>query len=459
MKKNFIEFKNFIKGKNTAVLGIGVSNKPLIRFLVDLGAKVTAFDRKNSEDLKEECDEFKTLGVNLVLGEDYLDNLSGFEVIFKTPSMRMDLPHLVKAHQEGAYITSEMEEFVKYCPAKVYGITGSDGKTTTTTIISKMLQEEGYNVYVGGNIGTPLFSCIEEINTEDRVVLELSSFQLMSMDVSPDICIITNLSPNHLDIHKDMEEYIEAKKNIFKFGDENQLVVLNMDNTITCNMQKEIKGSISLFSSKTQDGVKAYLKDDVLFLEDKPVVNSNDIVIKGMHNVENYLAAFCAVSSEVSISNMKKVCENFKGVSHRMEFVRELNGVKYFNDSIASSPTRTLAGLKAFDKKVILLAGGYDKNIPFEVLAKEGEDYIKILILMGDTKEKIKEAFVRVLGQRVENIEIYMVGDLEEGVRLAKDKGTWGDIVTLSPACASFDAFKNFEVRGNKFKEYVSNLF
>ena len=208
MKKSFNEFKRFIKDKNTAVLGIGVSNIPLIRYLVALGAKVSAFDKKEENELGAGAKEFKALGVTLVLGADYMENLHGFQVIFKTPSMRIDMPALVKEKQAGAFITSEIEEFVKYCPAKIFGVTGSDGKTTTTTLIYKMLVEEGYKTWVGGNIGTPLFTQIEEINSKDMVVLELSSFQLMTMNVSPEVAVFTNLSPNHLDMHKNMQEYI-----------------------------------------------------------------------------------------------------------------------------------------------------------------------------------------------------------------------------------------------------------
>ena len=458
MKKDFNEFKKYIKGKKVAVLGIGISNTPLIHFLVRLGAKVTAFDRKSAKDLEKENLELKSLGVNTVLGESYLDNLKGYEVIFKTPSMRMDLVQIQKAIEEGAYVTSEMEEFVKYCPAKIYGVTGSDGKTTTTTIISKMLMKEGYKVYVGGNIGKPLFSQIEEIKPSDKVVLELSSFQLMSMDVSTDVAVVTNLSPNHLDIHKDMEEYINAKKNIFKYQDEKGILVLNLDNEVTRTLKPEAKGKVRFFSTKERVKDGAYYEDGILYLYGEKVVLKKDIVIIGMHNVENYLAAFTALYGDVSIESMKAVCESFTGVEHRMEFVREISGVKYYNNAIASSPTRTVAGLKAHDTKVILLAGGYDKHIPFDYLAEEGINYIKVLILMGATKEKIKASFLKVMKERHIDLEIHEAGSQEEAVLIAKKLAKPGDIVTLSPACASFDAFKNFEERGNKFKEFVSSL-
>ncbi|WP_286910181.1 UDP-N-acetylmuramoyl-L-alanine--D-glutamate ligase [Clostridium sp. UBA1652] len=458
MKSDFNEFKVFIKGKKVGVLGIGVSNIPLINFLLELGAEVTAFDKKDETQLGDIGKDFINKGVKLSLGEDYLSRLKGFDVIFKTPGMRIDLPELVNAKNEGTHITSEMEEFVKYCPAKIYGITGSDGKTTTTTIVSKLLIEEGLKTWVGGNIGSPLFSNIEEITTKDRVVLELSSFQLMTMKEKIDKVIVTNITPNHLDMHKGMDEYVDAKKNIFKYQEKEDLLVLNIDNEITKSFIGEAKGHVKTFSSKEELKDGAYLKDGYLYIRDKKIINKDEIVIKGTHNIENYLAAFLVTEDEVSIESMVTVARNFKGVAHRCELIREVEGVKYYNDSIASSPTRTLAGLKAFDEKVILIAGGYDKHIPFEPLAQEGHKYIKELILLGATKYKIKEVFDKIKEDKGINVPVNIVESLEEAVKKAKDIAKDGDIVTLSPACASFDMFTNFEIRGNKFREIVNSI-
>ena len=456
--KDFCEFKKFINGKNVAVVGIGVSNIPLINFLVKLGANVTGFDMKSEEALGEVAVDFKKKGVKLELGEKYLEKLTGYEVIFKTPSMRIDCEALVRAKKEGSYITSEMEEFVRYCKGKIYAITGSDGKTTTTTIISKLLEVQGYKTWVGGNIGTPLFSNIEEIDENHMVVLELSSFQLMTMNLPVDVAVVTNLAPNHLDMHKDMQEYIDAKKNIFLYQSNDSVLVLNRENDITYGFESEAKAEIREFSSKKVLENGAYFNEGVLYLDGNVVCKKDDIVIKGMHNVENYLAAFNATKDDVEIKTMKKVAESFAGVEHRCELVRELDGVKYYNDSIASSPTRTLAGLFAFERKVILIAGGYDKHIPFEPLAEEGYPFIKELILLGDTKDLIKEAFNKLTLNKNINIPIVMVDSLEEAVNKAKEIAQSGDIVTLSPACASFDMFPNFAVRGNKFKEIVNSL-
>lgn len=459
MKRDFNEFKEFIKNKKVAVVGIGVSNIPLINYLVDLGAKVTALDKKTIDKLdKSVVEDFNSKNVQLILGESYLDDLTGFDVVFKTPSMRIDNPAFVKAKESGAIITSEMEEFVKYCPATTLGITGSDGKTTTTSLVYEILKTDGYKTWVGGNIGTPLFSKIEEIKENDMVVLELSSFQLMTMDVSTNVAAITNLSPNHLDMHKDMDEYVDSKKNIYKFQSANELLVINMENDITNSLDKEAKGRVMKFSSKNVVKDGSYLQDGVLYLRDKAVCKREEVKLHGIHNVENLLTAFAIVSDYASIESMKKVATTFSGVEHRCEFVREVNGVRYYNDSIASSPTRTVAGLKAFEKPVILIAGGYDKNIPFEKLAFEGYDKIKTIVILGATKIKIKEQFDRLKEEKGIEVPMILVDSLEEAVLKAKEVATSGDIITLSPACASFDMFPNFEARGNKFKEIVSEL-
>ncbi|NNU77929.1 UDP-N-acetylmuramoyl-L-alanine--D-glutamate ligase [Clostridium estertheticum] len=458
MKRNFSEFKEFIKGKKVGVVGIGVSNIPLIHFLVKLQAIVTAFDKKNQSMLGAAAIDLKEDGVKLILGENYLNDLTGFDVIFKTPSMRIDNPALLRAKQGGTYITSEMEEFIKYCPAKIFGVTGSDGKTTTTTIIYNILKSEGYKTWVGGNIGNPLFANIEEITKDDKVVLELSSFQLMTMNVSADVAVVTNLSPNHLDIHKDIEEYIDAKKNIFKYQSNQDLLILNKDNDLTYELRKEAMGRVKYFSiiDKVKDG--AYFQDNKLFIINNIVCNLDEIKLKGMHNVQNLLTAFCATQEDASVASMRKIATSFIGVEHRGEFVREVEGVKYYNDSIASTPTRTIASLKAFEKPVILIAGGYDKKIPFEPLAEEAYLNIKTLILVGATKYKIKEVFESVLMEKKISLEIILAEDFNEAILKAKLVAKPGDIVTLSPACASFDMFKDFAARGNKFKEIVMAL-
>lgn len=458
MKRDFNEFKKFIKDKNVAVVGIGVSNIPLIEFLINLGARVTAFDKKSKEELSEVVVKYESQGVKFQLGDGYLEKLIGFEVIFKTPSMRIDGKELTRAKEEGAYITSEMEEFIRYCPAKIYGITGSDGKTTTTSLVYAILKAAGYKTWVGGNIGTPLFTRIEEVQPEDRVVLELSSFQLMTIDTSTDVALITNLSPNHLDMHKDLEEYIDSKKNIYRFQGGNDLLVLNDDNDVTRGIEGEEKGRLYTFSRKHVVERGAYYKDEELFVKGQKVCDKGEVRLKGMYNIENLLAAFAMTSDEVDVKYMKQIATTFTGVEHRNEFVRSYKGIEFYNNSIASSPTRTLASLKAFEKPVILIAGGRDKKVPFDSLAFEGYPYIKSVILLGEAKKQIEAVFYKLKEEKGIEVPVHIVETLEEAVNEAVEISGDGDIVTLAPACTSFDMFANFEVRGNKYKDIVNGL-
>lgn len=459
------EFKKDIKGKYVAIMGMGVSNTPLIRYLMDLDANITVFDKKTEDELgKSFIEEYVLQGVQFSLGENYLDNLHGYDIIFRSPGIRPDVEQIQKEVDRGAILTSEIEKLIELTPSKVIGITGSDGKTTTTTLIYTMLKEEGYNCYLGGNIGTPLFAKIDEMKPDDIIVLELSSFQLMTLKNSPSISIVTNVSPNHLDVHKSYEEYIEAKKNIFRFQDENDIVVLNYDNDITRDFAFEAKGEVRFFSRKQRLEKGVIVQDNKIKIvtpeSEEEIMNIDDILLLGMHNVENACTAIAAVKDLVKKESIVKVLTTFKGVEHREEFVRELNGVKWYNDSIGSSPTRTIAGLASFKTKVVLIAGGYDKHLDYTDMGKYILDHVKVLILMGQTKEKIKEATLSELKKREcsVNLPIIECNTLEEAIISASENSKSGDIVFFSPASASFDMFKNFVERGKKFKEIVNNL-
>lgn len=458
-------FKKFIKGKYVAIMGMGVSNTPLIKYLMDLDANITVFDKKTEDELgKSLIEEYLLQGVQFSLGEDYLNNLHGYDVIFRSPGIRPDIPPIQKEIDRGAMLTSEIEQLIELCPAKVIGVTGSDGKTTTTTLIYKMLVEEGHHCYLGGNIGTPIFAQIDEMTPEDIIVLELSSFQLMTLRRSPNISVVTNVSPNHLDIHKSYQEYIDAKKNIFKYQTENDIVVLNYDNDITRDFSVEAKGEVRFFSRRQKLEKGVMLEDNEIKIVDgskkESVINIDDILLLGMHNVENACTAIAAVKDLVKVDTIVKVLTTFKGVEHREEFVRELNGVKWYNDSIGSSPTRTIAGLASFKEKVILIAGGYDKHLDYTDMGKYILDHVKVLILLGQTKEKIKQATLKEQKERDngEVLPIFECSTLEEAVEIAYKNSVNGDIVFFSPASASFDMFKNFVERGRKFKDLVNNL-
>lgn len=456
------QFFNNIADKRIALCGIGISNTPLVLKFLGMGARVFACDRRERAAVGELADRLEQAGAELRLGEDYLKNLE-VDVIFRTPGMNFNLPELEEARHKGIAVTSEMEVFFDLCPATILAVTGSDGKTTTTTLIAKMLEAAGKKVHIGGNIGRPLLPELDNISPEDFVVVELSSFQLISMRKSPDVAVITNVAPNHLDVHKDMDEYIGAKKNIMLHQNAFSRTVLNLDDKITSGFAKDVRGQL-LYSSMTKR-VKngAWIDDDGnIFMSyrgiNAPIMNKKDIALMGEHNVANYLSAISAVWGYVGAEEIRTVAKEFTGVEHRIEFVRELDGVKYYNDSIASSPTRTIAGLKSFDGNVILLAGGYDKHIPFEPMVPYIIEKVKLLILTGPTADKIEKAVKEDPKYMGYNPDIVRAKDLTEAVAIAHKNAVAGDIVTLSPACASFDAFPNFAVRGDKYKELVQSL-
>lgn len=455
------QFWQHISTKKIAICGIGISNTPLILDFIEKGARVIACDRRNRQQIGQLADTLEEAGVELRLGERYLDDLE-VDIIFRTPGMNFYLPELEQARKRGIAVTSEMEVFFDLCPATIFAVTGSDGKTTTTTLIAKMLEAEGKKVHIGGNIGKPLLPRISEIGPDDFVVAELSSFQLISMRKSPDVAVVTNVAPNHLDIHKDMDEYVEAKKNILMHQNAFSRTVLNRDNEITSGFSRYVRGQSLSFSMERPVKNGAWLDTDgTLHMSyrgmDAPVLHRDNISIIGDHNVENYLAAISAVWGYVSTENIKKVAKEFMGVEHRNEFIREKDGVRYFNDSIASSPSRTIAGLKAFGQKVILIAGGYDKHIPFEPLAPYIIEKVKLMTLSGPTADAIEKAVITHPDYKG-SPEIIKVADIKEAVELIHKRAEKGDIVTLSPACASFDAFANFEARGKYFKDLVNNL-
>ena len=455
-------FFDSVNGKTVAFIGIGTSNLPLIRQFAQKGARVLACDRKDFEALGENGVKAKEYGAELILGEDYLSNIQA-DIVFRSPGTPFYKEELCKLRENGTVLTSEMEVFFDLCPCNTIAVTGSDGKTTTTTIISEMLKAAGKTVHLGGNIGKPLLPEIETIGKDDWAVVELSSFQLISMRKSPDIAVVTNLAPNHLDIHKDMQEYIDSKKNIVLHQNAFSKAVLNLDNDIANSFSENVRGQLAKFSVKEKLFNGAYLDGDKIVYSDfgkvTEVMDYRDIKIPGMHNVENYLAAISAVWGIVDKETIVGVAKTFGGVAHRAEFVREFNGVKYYNDSIASSPTRTALGtLSLYDEKIIIIAGGYDKHIPYEPLGPVINNKVKVLILLGDTAPKIEAAVKSAENYSADAIKIINVTNMEEAVAAAAENAQKGDIVSLSPASASFGLYKNFEERGNHFKAIVNGL-
>ena len=453
------EYLDSIRDKKVYVLGIGVSNIPLIKMLRAHGIAVTACDKNTREGLGKTAEELETLGVKLHLGEGYMD---GADLIFRSPGIRPDVPAFEAAVAKGAKVTSEMEVFFDVCPCKKIAVTGSDGKTTTTTIIAKLMEKAGYTVHLGGNIGHPLLAETFDMKPEDVAVLELSSFQLMRMTTSPEIAVVTNVAPNHLDIHKGMEEYVASKKNVFLHQHPGDKVVLNRDNEITYAFAAEAPGHVTLFSRQNPMDEGVVIENDTICVkkngDSRPVLPIRDILLPGVHNIENYMAAIGAVDGLVKDEVIREFAKSFGGVEHRIELVRELHGVKYYNDSIGSSPSRTIAGLRAFKQKVILIAGGYDKHIPYDVLGPDLVAHVKAMVLTGATAPKIRAAAEQAEGYDPRKLPIYDIDDFEEAIKKAQTLAQPGDVVILSPASASFDRFKNFMVRGDTFKRIVREL-
>ncbi len=457
------KFENYLKYRKVAIIGLGVSNIPLIDYLYNKKANVTVFDNREIDELpKDIMNKITNYGFKFSFGNNALEQLHNFNLIFRSPSCLPTTKELENEAKNGAIVTTEIELFMKMCPAKIIGVTGSDGKTTTTSLINAILQKAGYKTFLGGNIGNPLFTKLNEINEKDIVVLELSSFQLMGMEISPQISVITNITPNHLNIHKDYEEYIEAKKNIFKYQNENGILVLNYDNEITKKFKKEAKGKVIYFSSKKKLD-NGYIVDEniIKICNDKirnHIINTNNLILKGIHNYENICAGLAATNTLVDNDTAVKAIKEFKPVENRLEFVKELNGIKWYNDSASSSPTRTIAGINAFKEKIVLIAGGYDKNLDYTPLAKELIGKVSKLILMGQTAEKIFEAVKNETEKQHTEIPIYMTNNLDDAIRLAKKYARKDEVVLFSPASASFDMFKNAVQRGEIFKEKVNKL-
>ena len=455
---NAQQYFEFLKEKTVTFCGIARSHMPVIELFHQKGISVTARDKNPLEKLGENGRRLQELGVKMILGEAYLDDLTE-DIIFRTPAMRYHLPELEAARKRGAAVTSEMETFFTLCPCKIYAVTGSDGKTTTTTVISEFLKAQGKKVHLGGNIGRPLLPEIESIDPEDCAVVELSSFQLISMRVSPDVAVVTNLAPNHLDVHKDMQEYIDAKRNVFLHQGAYSRTVLNADNDITASFARDVRGDCWSFSRQKAVQRGVWCNGENVYVNQELLMPISKIKIPGWHNVENYMAAIAAVWGDVSPEVIRKVAAEFGGVEHRAELVKELHGVRWYNDSIASSPSRTISGtLSLYDQKIILICGGYDKHIPYDPLGPKICEKVKSLILMGATADKIEAAVVNSKNYVNESPAILHVDNMQAAVETAQKLAVEGDIVSLSPASAAFDLYPNFEVRGRHFKEIVNAL-
>ena len=448
-----------IHGKRIAVIGAGVSNMPLVTLLRQAGLSVTVHDKKTADGLGEQYAQLTALGARTVLGEGYLDSLDE-DIVFRTPGLHPEHPALQAVRARGGVVTSEMELFFRVCPCRIIGITGSDGKTTTTTLVYEFLKHAGRTCHLGGNIGKPLLPEVRQMQPDDLAIVELSSFQLMGMQFSPCIAAITNLTPNHLDYHKDFAEYVRAKTSIYTHQAPGDRLVLNGDDPVTRTLDIGPGRQILTCSKQVKPENGVYLRDGIIYIaeqgKDRALMRAEEIRIPGAHNVYHVMMAAAIVQGLCPDDDIVAVAKTFGGVAHRIEFVREFEGVRYYNDSIASSPTRTIAGLNSFDRKLILIAGGYDKHIPYDVLGVPICRRVKTLILTGATAPKIRACVEQAACP--EKPEIIDVPDLAAAVRCANAVAQPGDIVLMSPASASFDCFKNFMERGDLFIELVHKL-
>lgn len=463
-----------LKGKSVAFVGMGVANVPCAEFLAKLGVNVYACDKRDKEYIGTDiCKRLEELGVNFSLGDSYLDILPEMDLVFRSHGiLPFQNPWIGECIERGQAVTTEMEVFFKLCPSKIIAVTGSNGKTTTTTLIAKMLEKQGYNVYLGGNIGKALMPELETITENDIAVVELSSFQLLTMgnlENSPDVAVVTNIECTHQDHHISLDEYVDAKRNILIYQNDNCRTILNADcdysigNRVYHDMRYDVRGDLSEFSIKHPVKHGAYMKDngDIVFADNGKevyVMSKEDIVIPGSHNIENYCTAISAVWGYVDVENIVQVARTFSGVEHRIEFVREYNGIKYYNDSIATSPSRVISGLRAFGKKIIVIMGGSDKGNDLSEMVPDILKYVKTLVLNGATADKIYDSVTGFDGYAESGLKIIKTDTLENALTEAKNTATAGDIVTLCPACPAFDQFKTFEYRGRRFKELVNGF-
>lgn len=460
-----IEFNNYLKGRRVALIGLGISNIPLIDYLHDVGAVVTVFDKKEVSYIdRKVIEKIINYGMEYYFGEDYFDELDEFDMIFRSPSCLPTNPDLMREARRGAIITTEVEMFLELCPCKVIGVTGSDGKTTTASLIYEILKKAGYNCYLGGNMGAPLFNKIYDIRPDDIVVLEFSSLQLMDMKISPDIAVITNISSTHKKVHSSFEEYVDSIKNIFIHQDEDDTVILNYDCEITKNLALEAPGKIVFYSSQNKI-LNGYMIDGDIIKVCKNglrshLLDTKRMILKGMYNFENATAAISATSDLVETDKLLDAVINFEGVPHRLEIAKELpNRIIWYNDSASEYPNRTIEAIKAFPgRDLILIAGGYDKNYDYTELGKAIVRYGKVAVLLSQSSDKIQKAIENALVDAKKDFEIKKCTTLYEAVSIANKMAVTGDIVLYSPASSPLDAFKNYEERGEIFKGLVKEI-
>lgn len=457
------EFNQYLKNRKVAILGLDISHLPLISYMNQIGAVVTVFDDRTIEELPRQSSE--TLGryqMESFIGKDNLSHLENFDIIFRLPSILPTKEELQAETNRGAIVTSEIEMFMEMCPCKMIGVTGSDGKTTTATMISEILKAGEYRCHLIDNSKGNLFNKLSEIEENDICILELSSLQLMEMNVSPDIAVVTNISQDNPKEFSDFDEYINAKRRIFREQNEQGILILNYDNEYARRFAHEAIGKVIFFSSKEKldngiivdNGIIKECEDRLR----KHILNTKDTLLKGLHSYENMCAALAVAKYFVPVEVSKKAICDFKGVEHSLEFVREINGVKWYNDASSSFPIRTVTSLKSFEEDVILIAGGRDQNLDYTCMAKPIVDKVSSLILIGGTSDKIFDIAKEELENQNKSIPIYVCDEFSQVVAIAHRIAKQGQSILFSPASKRFDKFDSYAEIGNRFKQLVNEI-
>ena len=457
-------------GKKVIVIGAARQGTALSRYLASKGAQVILTDMHSLDELPANLPDLEKLGIQLRLGGHPLELLEGADLVCVSGGVPLTIPFIQAAMQRGIPLSNDSQIFLEACPAQVIGITGSSGKTTTTALVGLMAQkyfemkQNGHRAWVGGNIGNPLIEQVDQIDEDDLVVLELSSFQLELMTRSPQIAAILNITPNHLDRHGSMQAYIAAKSRILRFQHAGDVAILNRDDPGSWSLAEHLKSDLISFGFQKPDSKQngTYIYKDAIWLqlgrESLKMLPLEWIQLPGRHNIANVLAA-CAIAAAASLAlpAIQTAIEEFTGIPHRLEFIRNINGADWYNDSIATAPERTMAAIEAFEGPLVLLLGGRDKNLPWDDLAQLIHQRVRAVVLFGEAAGLIEKALGAV--KKGETLQVISrCNTLEEAVQAAAKLAQPGDTVLLSPGCTSFDAFKDFEERGEYFRKLVNAL-
>jgi len=449
------------KNKKILIVGFEVEGKATFDFLKQNGIVADIADRLSEDDFHKRNTELKGSDINIILGDKYLDNISDYDIVFRTPGLSPLNEKLVEARGKGTDIKSQIKLFMELCPCQIIGVTGTKGKGTTSSLIYEILKGSRRDVYLGGNIGVPAISFIDQLSQDSIVVLELSSFQLMDLEKSPNVGVVLGITSEHLDYHKDRNEYVEAKQSIVQYQGVDDFAVVNIDYETSRSFKDITKAQTFEISTAHEVEMGCYVNknDDIILSsggKEEKIASFDELQLRGKHNLENVCAAVSAAYlTGADLDAIRKGVKSFKGLEHRLEFVAEVKGVKYYNDSFATTPETTIAAVKAFHESIILIAGGSEKGSDYTEMGKAIAGKVKTVFLIGNTAGEIKEKIL-VVNPNADIQEGFT--DMDELMQRVKGAAKEGDVVILSPGCASFGLFENYKQRGELFKKAVRNI-